>query len=131
MNDIGQKIAAFIAAFIGLAVLAIVISARANTVAVLGAFFGGVTNLVSVAISPVTGTGTAGAGLAGGSWDGSAPNASGFSMPASYTGNTATGGISVATPGVSLNLGGLLSGVSSLFGGGGGGGSFIDSGGFS
>jgi hypothetical protein len=146
VNDLGQKIGAFIAAIIGLAVLAIVISARANTVNVLGAFFGGVTNLVGVAISPVTGTSAAGAGLGGGSWEGGTPYASGFALPATGGGGGAfglstPGGFNLGVSGVGDILGGLgslvggsgggggslFSGLGSMFGGGGG---FIDSGSF-
>jgi PRD1 phage membrane DNA delivery len=132
MNDVGQKIGAFIAAIIGLAVLAIVISARANTVNVLGAFFGGVTNLVGVAISPVTGTSAAGAGLGGGSWEGTggSPYASGFALPA--TGGGGGGAFGLSTPG-GFNLGvsgvgDILGGLGSLVGGGGGGGGSLFSG---
>jgi hypothetical protein len=109
-SDIGEKVTAGISAFIGLAVVAIVISQRANTVNVIGTFMAGITNLIGVAISPITGqsvSGLSAAGLTGGSWttglSGFASNASGFT--------TGTGG-------VSLNLGNLGGSLNSLFGGG-------------
>lgn len=73
MGDIGEKITGMIAAIVGLAVLAIVISQRANTANVLGAFFGGLSTLIGTAISPITGQTPAGSNtaLSGGNWAGS------------------------------------------------------------
>lgn len=144
MDDIGTKISVIVGSIIGLAVLAVVVSARANTTNVIGAFFGGVSNLIGVAISPVTGQSvSAGTGLQGGPWQaGGAGGTSGFavnlggggggtdflgglfgSLTAGSnlpgTGNDPTGGL----------FGSGASSVGSLFSAGGGS-SFIDSGSF-
>lgn len=104
MNSAGEKIGAVVAAIIGVAVLAIVVSAQANTVNVLSAFFGGVANLIAVAISPITGQTVQGstAGLAGGSW---------------LTGS----GVS----GFSVNAGGITGAINGLLGGASGAGNVI------
>jgi hypothetical protein len=120
MSDIGEKIAGIIGAIIGLAVLAIVISNTANTANVLSSFFGGLSNLIGVAISPVTGQSVSGLtagtpGLQGGSWT------SGFAIP---------GVASNFAGGLGVGVGqGLSSGLLSAIGGGssGGGGSGLGS----
>lgn len=111
MNDAGEKIVGIIGAIIGLAVLAIVISARANTANVLASFFGGLSNLVGVAISPITGQQVSNLSGLSGSGGGLT---SGFSLLGGSTGG-----------GVNLNVGSLLGGgssggIGSLLGGGGG-----------
>jgi hypothetical protein len=110
MNDIGEKIAAGIAAIIGLAVIALMLSNKANTVNVISAFFGGLSNLIGVAVSPVTGqsvSGLSAAGLSGGTWQ---------------TGSGGTGSTSAFSAGGSgggFNIGSLLGGAGSLLGGSG------------
>jgi hypothetical protein len=127
MGDFGEKLAAGVAALIGLAVIAIVISQRANTANVLGSFFGGLSNVIGTAISPVTGqsvagltTGQSGQLLGGGgyytggSFAGPTGNAGtlGFNLGGLFGGGGGGGG---------FNIGGLLN-LGSLFGGSGGGG---------
>lgn len=71
MDTIGEKISAVVAAIIGLAVLAVIVSSRANSANVIGAFFSGMSNLIGVAVSPVTGqavSGLSAGGLTGGAW---------------------------------------------------------------
>lgn len=58
MTDVGQKVGEIIAAIVTLAALAVVVSNSANTSNVLTAGLGGITNLVKVALSPITGGGT-------------------------------------------------------------------------
>lgn len=128
MGDIGDRIGGFVAAIIALATLAIVISSRANTVNVIRAFFAGSSNLIGVAISPITGANVAGldaSGLTGGQW---ASGASGTVLGGSYLGS-AGGGVSVGLPsGAGFSLGGgflqaasgILGGAGGLFGGGAG-----------
>lgn len=111
MNDAGEKIVGIIGAIIGLAVLAIVISARANTANVLASFFGGLSNLVGVAISPITGQQVSNLSGLSGSGGGLT---SGFSLLGGSSGG-----------GVNLNVGSLLGsgssgGIGSLLGGSGG-----------
>lgn len=107
---------AVISGIIGLAVVALVVSQRANTANVLKAFFSGVSNVIGVAISPVTGqsvSGVGAAGLTGGNWQAYSLASAG---PSTATGTGPTGG---------FNIGGLLGGGSplgGLLGGGGGGG---------
>jgi hypothetical protein len=118
MGDVGEKVMAGIAAIIGLAVIAIVVSQNANTVNVLGSFFSGVTNLIAVAISPITGQSVTGAnatGLTGGAWQ------SGFALNANPS--TALGfgiGNGVVSGAASLISGLTGSGSSGSFGGGAG-----------
>lgn len=136
MDDIGSKISAIIGSIIGLAVLAVIVSDAANTTNVLQAFFGGVSNLIGVAISPVTGQSVnSGQGLLGGPWQ-AGGNSGGYSAY-SGTGGLSFGGSSNGGFGItgSVNLGGLVSsltgssgGLGSLFGGSSGGGGFVDDG---
>lgn len=124
MGDTGEKIFGIVGAIIGLAVLAIIISAKANTASVLGAFFGGLSNLVGVAISPITGQSVSGlsAGLAGGAWS---TGTSGFALNGgSYGVNQGgIGQITNMTGGGFLGGGGGgMGGLGGLLGGGGGGG---------
>lgn len=111
MSDTGEKIAAGVGAIIGLAVLAIAISQRANTANVLGAFFGGLSNLIGVAISPVTGQSVSGlsAGLTGGAWQ----NGTSSVLGAAY-------GVNVGGAGQISNVAGNLAGgvVNGLLSGG-------------
>lgn len=62
MQGIGEKITGVISAVIGLAILAVILSQRANSANVITTFFSGLSSLVSTAVSPITGT-TAGTGL--------------------------------------------------------------------
>lgn len=118
MGDFGEKIAAGVAAIFTVAIIALVLSMQANTTNVLSAFFAGLSNLVGVAISPVTGqsiSGLSGNGLTGGNW-------AGFAMP---IGGNSTGGILGGAGSLLGGLGNLLGGsgagggLSSLLGGGG------------
>lgn len=133
MDDAIDRAGSFLAAFIALATLAIIISFRANTVNVLGAFFQGASNLIGVAISPITGQSVAGlnaGGLTGGTWAG---GDGGNTTANTYLGS-ASGGLAVGLGnGTGFSLGGnflqqgsnLISSVGGLFGSGGSG---IDSG---
>lgn len=132
MNDAGEKVVGIIGAIIGLAVLAIVISARANTANVLASFFGGLSNLVGVAISPITGQQVSNLSGLSGSGGGLV---SGFGVNLGL-GNS-NGGFNLNLSGLGSILGGGgggggSSGIGSLFGGSSGGGAqdFIDSGSF-
>ncbi len=112
MSDVGEKISAAIAAIIGVAVLALVLSQRATSASVIGAFFTGMSNLVGVAISPVTGQSVAnltGGGLTGGVWSGS-------STASNSTGSTLTGAANL----VGALTGGGLGALGGLFGSSGG-----------
>jgi hypothetical protein len=89
-ENVGETIAAGVAAIIGLAVIALLVSQRANTANVIGAAAGGLSNLIGVAISPVTGaqTGAGATGLAGGSWT-AGGTYSGFAIAPGFGVNTA------------------------------------------
>jgi hypothetical protein len=142
MGDIGQKIVGGIAAIISLAVVALVISSKANTPNVLNSFFGGLSNLIGVAISPVTGQTVAGlnAGqLTGdtGTWTVPVNNQIGTTSTLSGGGNLLTQGGNLLTGAGNLvtGAGNLTKSVNQLFGGSGGsgpsgGGGFVDSGSF-
>ena len=133
MGDIGQKIVGGIAAIISLAVVALVISSKANTPNVLNSFFGGLSNLIGVAISPVTGQTVAGlnAGqLTGdtGTWTVPVNNQIGTTSTLTGAGNLLTGAGNLVT-----GAGNLTKSVNQLFGGSGNtgsGGGFVDSGSF-
>lgn len=62
MKDFGGALTGFITAIIGVAIVAVVLSQGATSVSVLGTFFSGLSQLLSIVISPVTG----GANYAGG-----------------------------------------------------------------
>lgn len=117
MGDAGEKLVGIIGAIVALAVVAIVISARANTAAVLSSFFGGLSNLIGVAISPVTGQTVSGlqAGLTGGQWSGS--GTSGFSLGSTYGVNV--GGVGQIANVAGQFAGGLLNSVGGAYGYGG------------
>lgn len=55
VGDIGSGIVGMISAVLGLAILAVILSRGATTVSVLGTFFQGLSSLVAVAVSPITG----------------------------------------------------------------------------
>jgi hypothetical protein len=107
MDDISKGIGGVVAAVIGVAVLAVVLSNGANTVGVLGAFFAGVRNLLATAISPITGqtTGANTAALPGGAWSGG--NQQFGSLLGGFTGSGGYAGSSGAGGGI---LGGFLGG---------------------
>lgn len=111
MQGIGEKIMGVIAAMTALAVLAIVISSRANSVNVLSAFFGGLSNLIGVAISPVTGQSVSGLNATGLQGFTTGANSGGFAISGAATGNN--GGVAFGVSGLNLNS------LGSLFGGGG------------
>lgn len=125
MNNVGEQIAGLVTAIVGVAIVALIVSYNAATTSVISAFFGGLSNLVGVAISPVTGqsvSGLSAAGLTGGSWIGlGASNLS--SMGGAV--NVATQGFGLSIPSSLISqagsgAGSLFGGGSSLFGGGGG-----------
>lgn len=131
MEGIGEKISAIIAGIIGLAVVALIVSQGANTMGVIYQFFGGLSNLIGVAISPVTGQSVAGlsaGGLGGGSWTTGSPASGGLGLAVN------TGGFSIGLSQGTVNtIAGQLgnaaaSGIGSLFGGSSGG---VDTGGWS
>lgn len=137
MTDIGSKIAGFFAAIISLAVIGVILSTRANTTGVLSTVFGGVSNLIGVAISPITGQQISGltAGLtgpaSGTSWQTPVINYAGQTGSISTT--SAGGSLGVSTPGFSVNLtgaGSLLNSVGNLFNSTGGGSGVVDTGTF-
>jgi hypothetical protein len=116
MGEIGEKLSAAVAGIIALAVIAIVISQRANTTNVLAAFFGGVSNLIGVAISPITGQSVSGltaggssTGLTGGGWQ-----TGGFAIGSNGSiGVTGSNGTSISANGI----GNLIGQVGNMFGG--------------
>ena len=134
MDDIGAKISAIIAGIIGLAVVALIVSQGANTMGVIYQFFGGLSNLIGVAISPVTGQNVAGlsaGGLGGGSWTTGNPAASGGLGLAVNTGGFSIGLSQGTVNTIGNQLGNAAaSGLGSLFGGSSSGG-YVDSGQFS
>jgi PRD1 phage membrane DNA delivery len=121
MRDIGEAVAGIIAAIVGVAVIGLIVSSKANTSNVLTAFFGGLSNLVGVAISPVTGQTVQGltTGLQGGSWQGGGSSGSGGFNPLSILGGGGSGGMNFLPIGGS---GGGMGGfdINSLFSGFGG-----------
>lgn len=131
MGDIGQRVVGGIAAIVSLAVVAIVISQKANTPNVLTAFFGGLSNLIGVAISPVTGQTVSGLGagpLVGdtGTWNVPVTN---------LVGTTSTiggvGGLLTQTGNLVTGANNLVNSIGKISGGGGTtGGGFVDSGSF-
>lgn len=124
MNNVGQTVSGILAAIVSLAVLAIVISSRANTVNVVSAFMGGITNLIGVAISPITGASVSnlnGGGLAGGQWQ------TGQSYSNGATSGFASSSAAAGNIGGVFNVGGQtfggsigLGSITSLFGSGSG-----------
>lgn len=93
-DKVGNAIAGFITAILGVAIVAVILSQGANTVNVLGTFFSGLTNLLAVVISPVTGGSNFASGLGGTS---------------TYAGEVTYGssGSSANGLGVGLNINGL------------------------
>lgn len=117
LDKIGTSIAGFVTAILGVAIVAVILSQGANTVNVIGTFFSGLSSLLSVVLSPVTG-------------------GSNFALGAGQTGAyqgevTLGGGYTTGSSGISLNgLGSLNlsnSAINSLLGSGssGSGGSLI------
>jgi hypothetical protein len=134
MNDIGQRIAGGIAAVFTLATLAIIISTKANTPNVLGTFFGGLANLIGVAISPVTGQTVSGLGAS--SLTGATTDTGAWTVPITNFAGTAgalgnAGGVLSGAGNLVTGAGSLANSVGKLFGGTGGsssGGGAVDSG---
>ena len=123
MSNMGERIVGFVGAIVALAVVAILISAKSNTPNVLGAFFGGLSNLIGVAISPVTGQTVAGLSAAGLTSSGLTGQPAQWAQTIGSSSGTSgsLGGIgSILGGGGSGGLGGIL--------GGGAGGGFIDTG---
>lgn len=132
MDGISDRIGAMIAAFISLAVIAIVVSNAANTTNVLTSFFSGIANLIGVAISPVTGqsvgglnaSGVSASGLTGGGW---ANGSGGFALTTTSSGGGGVlggvlGGVTTGASNALANtIGGNISNaLGNLFSGGGG-----------
>lgn len=65
MDDATETIVALVTAFIGVAILAILVSKNSATVGVIGAAAGGFSQILGVAISPVMGAPYAGTGASG------------------------------------------------------------------
>jgi hypothetical protein len=113
MDKIGTQIAGFISAILGVAIIAVILSRGATTVSVLGTFFQGLTQLLQVVVSPVTGGSNFGTGSAG--YTGEVTL--GQNGYVSGTGSNASGNNGISLNGLgSLNL--SNSGLGSLFGGG-------------
>lgn len=55
MNDFATGIITVLVAIVGVATLAVVFSQKSNTAAVATAFFGGISNDIGAAVSPITG----------------------------------------------------------------------------
>lgn len=65
MNEFWSTLTTVIVGIIGLATIAVVLSPKAQTAQVIGAGSGGLSELISSAVAPVTGTGYAGSFLHG------------------------------------------------------------------
>ena len=131
LSNIGKGIVGVVSAVIGLAILAVILSRGATTVSVLGTFFSGLSSLIAVAVSPITGANTSQLAAAAA---GVSATASGSYMPVSgygfgsLTGSANTGGISIGGGNqngfgsVSISgsaLTSVASGISGLFSGSG------------
>lgn len=60
MGEFGKEAVAILTAIIGVAILAVLLSSKSNTVAVLGAASSGFGNILATAMSPITGNATSG-----------------------------------------------------------------------
>jgi hypothetical protein len=116
MDKFGETVTGIIASIITVTIIALIVSQGSTSVGVLTSFFQGLTGLLGVAISPVTGqtsqfanTGLQSSGLIN---DGT------------------SGGFSVANGGVNLNLSGIGSAIGGLGSLGGGSSSIVDNGSF-
>jgi len=124
MEQGGRAILAVLSSIVGLAILSVILSARANTAGVISAGSYGFASILSAATAPVTGYG--GVQTSGGFAGGGTIGGGGV-----YGGNTAGGilsGVGNLLGGGGNLLGGL--GVSGLLGGGGSSTGSIDSGSF-
>ena len=89
----GRGVAGLVTAVLGVTIIAVVLSSKANSVNVLNSFFGGLSNLVKVAVSPVTGGGVVAASSGGGLAPTIVPNSNGgYSPQGSVAGQAAAGG---------------------------------------
>jgi PRD1 phage membrane DNA delivery len=128
VSGIGKGIVGMISAVIGLAILAVILSQGATTVNVLRSFFSGLSSLIAVAVSPITGGNTqalqaAAAGLSATGNGSYAPVAGyGFGNVGSYSASGASGGITFGGSngqiGGSVNISGaaISQGISSIGG---------------
>lgn len=66
MNGVATQIFTFLGLFVGLAVLAVILSKNSNTTSVLSSTFGGVAQDIGAAVSPITGAGASGVSSLGG-----------------------------------------------------------------
>jgi hypothetical protein len=105
MDKFGETVTGVIASIITVAIIALVISGGSTTVGVLTSFFQGLTGLLGVAISPVTGQTSQFANTG---------------LQSSGLFQTSAGGVSTGINGggVNLNLGGLGSALNGIAGGG-------------
>lgn len=122
-DKIGVQIAGFVSAIIGVAIIAVVLSQGATTVNVLGTFFSGLSQLLGIVISPVTGGGN----FAGGG----STYAGEITLGSGVSGNTSSGisanglglGVGIAGLGSLSVSNGAINSIAGLFGGGSSGGS--------
>lgn len=118
-DKIGVQIAGFISAILGVAIIAVLLSQGATTVSVLSTFFSGLSQLLGVVISPVTG----GSNFAGGAstYAGEINLGSGVSSgTASGSGLSANGlglGVGIAGLGSLSVSNGAINSIANLFGG--------------
>jgi len=99
LDKVGNGIAGFVTAIIGVAIVAVILSQGANTVNVLGTFFSGFSQLLQVVISPVTG----GANFASGTSGQTGTYAGQITLGGLYGGTTGSSGLALNGIG-SLNL---------------------------
>lgn len=128
MDKIGNQIAGFVTAIIGVAIIAVILSQGSNTVNVIETFFGGLSQVLGVVISPVTG----GANFASGqsTYAGEIVSPMGLGSGNAY--NASGGGLGLSLNGIgSLGLSGSqISSIGNLFSGSGGSGGVTDTGSF-
>jgi hypothetical protein len=103
MSDVGHAILAFVSAIIGLAIVAVIFSKRANTAGVIGAAAGGLGYIINQAVSPVT----QGATSSVGSSAASATGAVGTMLGGSFL--SGLGGISWGSPSSNASGSGYIS----------------------
>jgi hypothetical protein len=60
MNGIGERVTTIAVAIVGVAMLALIVSKKANTAGVISAAAGGFSQMLGVAVSPVTSGGGTG-----------------------------------------------------------------------
>lgn len=118
MDKIGTQIAGFVSAIIGVAIIAVILSHGSNTVNVIGTFFQGLSQLLSVVISPVTGGGNFATGQS--TYAGEIVSPGGFGSGSSYNASSGGFGINLNGLGSIGASGSTISSIAGLFGGSGG-----------